>query len=254
MGFKVGCQLHQQATSLGEIRDAWIQADAMGADSIWVADHFYPLYGDPDATHFEGWTLLAAMATDTNNAMVGTMVTGNSFRNPELLADMARTIDHLSGGRMYLGVGSGWFERDYEEYGYEFGTAGRRLDQLEDDLPRMKSRLAKLNPPAIGPMPLLIGGSGRKVTLRLVAEYADAWNCFGPPENVADLSSILDDWCTEVGRDPSEIERTVCIGQDDVEDVGRYLDVGVEHLVVMTGHPFDLAPLESLIAQRDALG
>ena len=253
MSLKVGCQLHPQATTVAALRDAWCRADALGADSIWVWDHFYPLYGDPEAAHFEAWTLLSAMAADTEHAMLGTMVTGNSYRNPELLADMARTLDHLSDGRMYLAVGAGWFERDYDEYGYEFGTVGSRLRQLEADLPRMRSRLTKLNPPAVGSLPLMIGGSGRTVTLRLVAEYADAWNCFGPPENVAELSGILDDWCAKVGRDPSEIERTVCIAQDDVEDADRYTDVGVDHLVVMTGAPFDLGPLESLIAQRDSL-
>ncbi len=252
-GLSVGCQLQPQGTSVEALRDAWRRADAMGADSIWIWDHFFPLFGDPDATHFEGWTLLSAMAADTEHARLGTMVTGNSYRNPELLADMARTLDHLSGGRMYLGVGAGWFERDYDEYGYEFGTVGSRLRQLEADLPRMRSRLAALNPPAVGPMPLLIGGSGRKVTLRLVAEHADAWNCFGPPENVAELSAILDDWCAKVGRDPAEIERTVCIFQGDVEDVGRYVDLGVDHLVVMTGDPYDLDPLQRLIDQRDAL-
>lgn len=252
MSLKVGCQLHPQATSVGTLRDAWQEADSMGADSIWVWDHFYPLYGNPDAEHFEAWTLLSAMAADTRRAMLGTMVTGNSYRNPELLADMARTLDHLSDGRMYLGVGAGWFERDYEEYGYEFGTVGSRLRQLEADLTRMRSRLERLNPPPVGRMPILIGGSGRKVTLRLVAEYADAWNCFGPPENVAELSAVLDDWCAKVGRDPAEVERTVCIAQDDVEDVGRYTDVGVDHLIVMIGDPFDLAPLQALIDQRDA--
>jgi len=252
MSLKVGCQLHPQATSVGALRDTWQEADSMGADSIWVWDHFYPLYGNPDAEHFEAWTLLSAMAADTRRAMLGTMVTGNSYRNPELLADMARTLDHLSDGRMYLGVGAGWFERDYEEYGYEFGTVGSRLRQLEADLTRMRSRLERLNPPPVGRMPILIGGSGRKVTLRLVAEYADAWNCFGPPENVAELSAVLDDWCAKVGRDPAEVERTVCIAQDDVEDVGRYTDVGVDHLIVMIGDPFDLAPLQALIDQRDA--
>ncbi len=251
---KVGIQIQPQATSVEAMRECWIAADEMGADSIWIWDHFYPLFGDPDATHFEAWTLLSAMAADTNKAMLGTLVTGNNYRNPELLADMARTLDHLSDGRMYLAVGAGWFERDYAEYGYEFGTAGSRLRQLEADLPRMKSRLATLNPGAVGSLPLLIGGSGRKVTLRLVAEYADAWNCFGPPENVADLSGVLDDWCATVGRDPAAIERTVAIGADDVEGIGRYLDAGASHVIMGIGDPFDLSPLQRMIDQRDAIG
>ena len=222
----------------------------MGADSIWVWDHFFPLYGDPDAAHFEAWTLMATMAADTDNARIGTLVTGNSYRNPELLADMARTVDHISSGRAYLGIGSGWFERDYDEYGYDFGTAVGRLRQLEADLPRMKRRLARLSPPAMGDLPLLIGGSGEKVTLRLVAEHADAWNSFGPTEHFAAKNDVLDTWCAETGRDPAEIERTVAVAADDVDDVGRYVDAGADHVIVMLGTPFDLDPLGSLIEQR----
>ena len=222
----------------------------MGADSIWVWDHFFPLYGDPDAAHFEAWTLMATMAADTDNARIGILVTGNSYRNPELLADMARTVDHISSGRAYLGIGSGWFERDYDEYGYDFGTAVGRLRQLEADLPRMKRRLARLSPPAMGDLPLLIGGSGEKVTLRLVAEHADAWNSFGPPEHFAAKNAVLDTWCAETGRDPAEIERTVAVAADDVDDVGRYVDAGADHVIVMLGTPFDLDPLGSLIEQR----
>ena len=254
MALRVGVQLHPQATSVADLRDAWKVADGMGADSIWVWDHFFPLYGDPDAEHFEAWTLMAAMATDTERARVGTLVTGNSYRNPELLADMARTVDHISGGRAYLAVGSGWFERDYTEYGYDFGTAIGQLRQLESDLPRMKERISRLNPPPMGDLPLMIGGSGEKVTLRLVAEHADAWNTFGPPENFAAKNAVLNKWCDDTGRNPAEIERTVAVNADDVDDVGRYVDAGADHVIVMIGPPFDLDPLASLIEQRPRFG
>ncbi len=250
--FKVGVQLHPQATTVEEMRAAWKTADALGVDSIWTWDHFYPLYGEPDAAHFEAWSLLAAMAVDTQQARLGLLVGCNSYRNPDLLADMARTVDHLSGGRLYLGIGSGWFERDYDEYGYEFGTAVGRLHALGDALPRMKARLAKLNPAPVGPLPILIGGGGEKVTLRLVAEHADAWNTFGPPETYAHKNAVLDDWCAQLGRDPAMIERTVGIPAHEVDDVEKYLDAGATHLIVMTGHPYDLAPVERLLGLAQA--
>ena len=238
---------------MAALRDAWRAADAIGVDSIWTWDHFFPLYGEPDAPHFEGWTLLSVMAADTSHAKLGMLVSGNNYRNPELLADMARTLDHVSNGRMYLGVGAGWFERDYSEYGYEFGTAPSRLRQLGADLPRMKARLAALNPAPVGALPILVGGGGEKVTLKLTAQYADAWNSFGPPEQFAHKNAVLDDWCAKVGRDPSSIERTVAVGPDDVHDVQRYVDAGASHVIVMIGSPFDLDPVADLIAQRDAL-
>lgn len=247
---KVGVQLHPQATTVVNLREAWRAADAMGVDSIWVWDHFYPLYGDPDAAHFEAYTLLAAMATDTSNASIGALVTCNSYRNPQLLADMARTIDHLSGGRFTLGIGSGWFERDYTEYGYEFGTAVERLHKLRDDLPIIKDRLAKLTPGPVGPLPILIGGSGEKVTLKLVATHADGWNTFGPPEHFAAKNAILNEWCTEVGRDPSEIERTVAIQANEIDQAEALAEAGATHLIVMTGDPFDLDAVARL---RDAV-
>ena len=250
--FKIGAQLHPQQATYPELRAAWRHAESLGVDSIWLWDHFFPLYGDPDAAHFEGWSLLTAMAADTERAKLGMLVTCNSYRNPELLADIARTTDHVSDGRMYLGIGSGWFERDYVEYGYEFGTAIGRLRKLGDDLPKLKARLAALNPAPLGELPILIGGSGEKVTLRLTAQYADAWNSFGPPDTFKHKNGVLDNWCAEIGRDPAEIERTVAISPDDVGNLDAYLDAGATHVIVMTGAPYDLAPVEQLLARRDA--
>jgi probable F420-dependent oxidoreductase len=253
---RVGAQFHPQHTSMEALRDGWRRADAMGVDSIWTWDHFFPLYGEPDGHHFEGWSLLAAIACDTQRARFGMLVTCNSYRNPELLADIARTVDHLSGGRLILGIGSGWFERDYDEYGYEFGTALWRLEQLREALPRIQGRLAKLDPPPVQqPLPLLIGGGGEKVTLRLVAENAQLWNGFGPPEDYARKNAILDEHCAAAGRDPADIERTVLIDTDEVDQVEAFVEAGATHLIVGLGttgdEPFDLSPVERLLATRD---
>ncbi|MGZ4711647.1 MAG: LLM class F420-dependent oxidoreductase [Acidimicrobiia bacterium] len=250
MAFKVGVQLHPQVGTVDELRDAWKTADAMGADSIWIWDHFFPLYGNPDAAHYEAYTLLAAMAVETQQAQLGALVTCNSYRNPQLLADMARTIDLLSHGRFVLGIGSGWFERDYTEYGYDFGTARSRLADLEAALPKIADRLAALVPPPEGDVPILIGGSGEKVTLRLVAEYADAWNSFGPPESYRHKNAVLDEWCERQGRSPKEVERTVAIQPNEVGDLDAYRAAGAEHFIVMVGAPYDLTPLETLVAAR----
>lgn len=250
MAVKVGVQLHPQVGTVDELRAAWRAADAMGADSIWIWDHFFPLYGDPDANHYEAYTLLAAMAVETHQARLGALVTCNSYRNPDLLADMARTIDLISHGRFVLGIGSGWFERDYTEYGYDFGTAGSRLRDLEAALPRIQDRLAALVPPPEGDVPILIGGAGEKVTLRLVAEYADAWNSFGPPENFAHKNGVLTEWCERLGRAPHEVERTVAVQASELDALDAYVDAGADHVIVMVGSPYDLGPLEALIAWR----
>ena len=249
---RIGVQLHPQHCTIDQLRTAWVRADEMQLDSIWTWDHFYPLYGEPSGEHYEGMTLLTAMAATTSHSQLGLMVTCNSYRNPELLADMYRTIDQISGGRTYLGIGSGWFERDYTEYGYEFGTARGRLDQLALDLPRIKSRLAALNPAPAGRLPILIGGSGEKVTLKMVAEQADAWNTFGPPENWAAKNAVLDEWCGRIGRDPAEIERTVCVGIEDVDRFDAYVEAGATHLIMMHGAPFDFGTVEALAAWADS--
>ena len=245
---KIGVQIHPQGTTTDTMRAAWQQADAMGVDSLWVWDHFYPLYGDADAAHFECYSLLAAMAVTTSHATIGALVTCNSYRNPQLLADMARTIDHLSNGRFILGIGSGWFERDYTEYGYEFGTAPGRLKALARDLPILKDRMAKLNPgPVNGSIPIMIGGGGEKVTLRLVARHATIWNGFGTPEELKAKNAIIDEWCKVEGTDPKAIERTtLAMGDFDIEAMAA---AGIDHLIMALGSPFDLSAVESVLAK-----
>ena len=246
---KIGIQIQPQATSVKAMRQAWRAADDLGVDSLWTWDHFYPLFGDPEAEHFECYTLLAAMAADTKHATIGALVTCYSYRNAQLLADMARTIDHISEGRFILGIGSGWFERDYQEYGYEFGTGPGRLKLLEAGLPVIKERMSKLNPgPVNGKIPLMIGGSGERVTLRLVAQYADQLNTFGPPENFKRKNDILNEWCTKVGRNPKDIERTVAVKPEELEKVNEYAAAGADHMIVMLSQPFDLSAVEKYLA------
>ena len=238
-GVRIGVQFAQQHTTIDELRTAWQTADEVGVDSIWLWDHFFPLYADADGNHFEAYSLLGALAVDTSGARFGAMVTCYPYRNPNLLADMARTIHVMSGGRFILGLGSGWFERDFREYGYEFGTAASRLRALDHGLPVIKARLAELRPPGED-MPILIGGGGEQVTLRLVAEHADAWNSFGPPASFRHKNEVLDEWCADVGRDPADIERTVAIRPDEIDAIDAYRDAGAEHVIVMMGPPYDL--------------
>ncbi len=252
---RIAVQLHPQHADYDVIRRAVVQAEELGADIVYNWDHFYPLYGDPDGQHFECWTMLASWAEITEKVLIGPLVTCNSYRNPNLLADMARTVDHASGGRLIFGIGAGWFEKDYDEYGYEFGTAGDRLRALDRDLPIIKQRWAKMNPPPVGPMPILIGGGGEKVTLRITAEHADIWHGFGKPEVIAHKNSVLDDWCAKVGRDPSEIERSAELHQKSaspLDTADAMVAAGVHQLTLgLNGPDYDMALLKDLVDWRD---
>jgi probable F420-dependent oxidoreductase len=252
---RIAIQLEQQHADYQTIRRAVAEVEDLGVDIAFNWDHFFPLYGDPEGATFECWTMLAAWAEQTSRVEIGALVTCNSYRNPELLADMARTVDHISNGRIILGIGSGWFERDYTEYGYPFGTAGRRLDDLGAALPRIADRWSKLNPAPIRKIPVLIGGGGEKKTLRLVAEHADIWHAYADLDTFVRKSKILDEWCARVGREPAEIERSVGTPEDDPGRSGPALIAAGATLftVRVDGPDYDLSRLKQWLRWRDSL-
>ncbi|MFF2085572.1 LLM class F420-dependent oxidoreductase [Nocardia sp. NPDC058176] len=248
---RIGVQLQpQHAPDYGLIRDAVLRAEDAGVDIVFNWDHFYPLTGDPAGAHFECWTMLGAWAEQTERVEFGALVTGGGYRNPDLLADMARTVDHISGGRLILGIGAGWFERDYDEYGYEFGTPGSRLKLLKESLARISTRLGKLNPPPTRHIPILIGGGGERKTLRLVAEYADIWHSFADVTTFAHKNKVLAEHAAAAGTDESRIERSVAWqGRNDAEALRA---AGVSLFTVgVSGPDYDLTTLRQALEWRD---
>jgi F420-dependent oxidoreductase-like protein len=228
--------LPQASLSWPALRDRALLLETLGYDGLWLVDHFWA-NGMPDLDFLEGWTTLAALAEATTKLRLGLMVTCNSYRNPALLAKMVATVDNISGGRIELGLGAGWMDSEYKAYGYDFPSMGTRLAQLEEGLEIVTRMLrehrttftgthyrvedAPNNPkPVQSPLPVTIGGAGEKKLLRLVARYAQRWNC---PMNSADdverLRGVLAAHCGEIGRNVNEIvvsEQTlVVIGKDE---------------------------------------
>ena len=199
--------------------------ETTGWDGLWYADHFMPNAEDTSTPWPEAWITLAALGAQVPRLRLGTLVTGNTYRHPAVLAKMAATLDHISGGRVVLGVGSGWQENEHKQYGLPFYTVSERLKRLEEACQVIKSLFsetksnfngqyyqledASLEPkPVQSPLPLLIGGGGEKVTLKITARYADEWNVWGTVETLRHKMAILDQHCADVGRDPKSIKRT----------------------------------------------
>lgn len=253
MPIRVGVQVQPQHTDFTTMRRTWQAAEELGADAIYTWDHFFPLAGEPHGRHFEGVVSLCALAASTERARVGALVFCNSYRNPQLLADVHRTVDHLAGGRVILGIGAGWFERDYDEYGYEFATAPQRLRALARDLPLIEQRLRALNPPPIGELPILIGGRGEKVTLRLVAKHARMWHAFADDlEAYHHIAATLAAHCATIGRDPATIEHVIGSLSDTLALADGLADAGVAEITIrVSGPDYDLGELREAIQWRD---
>ena len=250
---RLGIQVQPQHAPYPKIRETILELEQLGVDIVFNWDHFFPLTGEPDGLHFEAWTELGSWAEMTTRVEFGTLVNCNSYRNPDLQADMARTLDHISDGRFIFGTGSGWFERDYDEYGYEFGTAGQRLDALSLALPRIEARWAKLNPAPVRDIPILIGGGGEKKTLRIVAQHADIWHSFTPADDLPRKLGILAEHGAAVGRDTSQIEISNELRNRDEADAQALLEGGVTLFTLgISGPDYPLDGVKRWLTWRDA--
>ncbi|QMU67349.1 LLM class F420-dependent oxidoreductase [Streptacidiphilus sp. P02-A3a] len=247
-------------------RAAVLEAEELGADVVLGYDHFHrpavrrgptgieidPV--QPDAGNFEGWTALASWGEITTRVEIGLLVTGIGYRNPELLADMARTVDHISRGRLILGVGAGWYQKDYTGYGYEYGTLRSRMDLFAEGVPRIEHRLGQLNPPPLRRIPLLIGGGGERRTLPLVARHAHIWHCGLEVDAYRRKNELVKQYAAEIGRDHGEIERAS--NWSTAAAAEALLAEGVTLFVTEikpTAAGYDFRPLAEMLAWRKAV-
>lgn len=259
---RIGAQIAPQHAGYPQLRDAVRRMEDLGVDIVMGWDHFFPLTGDPEGSHYEAFTVLAAIAEQTSRVEFGPLVAATPFRNPDLVADMARTIDHISAhdtgvGRFILGLGAGWFERDFAEYGYDFGTVGSRMRTFEQAVPRIRRRLERLVPPPTRHIPILIGGGGERRTLRVVAEHADMWHAFGSADTLAHKIAVLGQHCRDVGRDPADIEFSTGtsvrgLGIADADAAEQFVQLGFTTFIVGIAAPeFDDTLLRGLLRWRD---
>jgi alkanesulfonate monooxygenase SsuD/methylene tetrahydromethanopterin reductase-like flavin-dependent oxidoreductase (luciferase family) len=290
---KFGANCWNQYSDWPSFLEAERRAESLGFDSLWTWDHVYPIVGDHRGPMFEAYVAMSAVAQATSSATIGLMVGANTFRNPALVAKMVTTLDHVSNGRAYLGIGAAWFETEHRGFGLEYGDGPpERLRWLSEALPIMRGMLRGELPSAAGPrysarevinnpapvqarLPILVGGSGPNVTLRLVAKYGDACNLGGTAESIVEKDAILVRHCEEIGRDEREIERTVGVGtpiirnsraeaeqfhtemferngkaqswekqpigtpEDVIEHIAPYLEHGYHHLIFGFPYPYD---------------
>ena len=248
---KLGILLWNQATDWPSYLAAVEMVDELGYDHLWAWDHLYAIFGDPLQPIFEGWASLSAAAMATKHLRLGLLVGANTFRNPGVVGKLATTLDHISGGRAILGLGGAWMDEEHAAFGIDFGTGfGQRLDWLEESVAGLHAMLdgaavtsapgghyafeaAEIHPRPLQPhLPIMIGGSGEKKTLRTVARHADLWNAMGTPEELAHKVDVLRGHCEAVGRDISEIEFTLGVKltiRDSVAEAERVRAAAMAH-------------------------
>ncbi|MGD0950488.1 MAG: TIGR03560 family F420-dependent LLM class oxidoreductase [Candidatus Binatia bacterium] len=263
---RFGVQTHPERTSFKDILQIWQDADTLGLDTAFVFDHFIPIQGEQSGPCFEGWTLLSALASHTQRVRVGVLVTGNTYRYPAVLAKMAATVDHVSGGRLILGMGAGWFEADHTAYGIPFYTAGRRARRLVESVQVVKQlftqpkstfagKYYQLKDAPFAPKsvqqphpPILIGGMGPKVIQPLAARHADIWNFFvqdGDPQSTQRICAQFDAICRQVGRNPAEVEKSTNVRPQQLratemrDRIAALAKAGVQHFILSLEPPFD---------------
>src|SRR6266480_7322936 len=264
MKLRFGIKSAQQYTSYDDILRVWLEADNIPLiEHAWAFDHFIPLGLDPTGPCLEGWTLLAALAARTDRLRVGVMVTGNTYRHPAVLAKMGATVDVISHGRLDFGIGAGWNELECSMYGIPLYAPGERIRRLGEACEVVKKlwtetvanfdgkyyqlKDARCEPkPVQKPYPpFVIGGSGEQLTLRVVAQYADIWNFVGGSIDIfRHKIEVLEEHCEAVGRDPSEIERSIqmIINYDNLEEtlnnIRPYIEAGANHIILNLRAPY----------------
>jgi F420-dependent oxidoreductase-like protein len=261
---RFGIKTAPQYTTYEDILRIWLEADSIPVfEHAWVFDHFIPLGADSTGACLEGWTLLAALAARTERLRVGVMVTGNTYRHPAVLANMAATIDIISRGRLDFGIGAGWNELEHQMYGIPLYTPGERIRRLGEACEvikrlwtetsvnfdgkyyQLKNAYCEPKPVQKPYPPIVIGGGGEKLTLRVVAQYADIWNLPGGPIDMFQhKSAVLDEHCAAIGRDPSSIERSVQLfinlnNLQETRDIARsFIEVGATHVILNLRAPY----------------
>jgi F420-dependent oxidoreductase-like protein len=264
---RFGIQTPQQHGSWRDMLSLWQEVDALGFDTAWVFDHFLPIFSDPTGPCLEGWTALAALAMATKRVRMGVMVTGNTYRHPAVLAKMATTVDIISGGRLILGIGAGWFELEHRSYGMPFPRVGERLARLDESLQVIKrlwteeratftGKYYQLDEAVFNPKPLqqphppiLIGAGGERVALGIVARHANIWNGFGSPDVFRQKLARLTEHCQQVGHDPAAIEKSVLLTglfplNEARQRIEEYIAVGVTHLIFSVSLSLDHQSLQ----------